>query len=137
MTHYARINPANGEFLGFYDDRRKNKHKEYSFIEVTDSEFEQATTTNCTLSINMVKGELIITPYVMSDEEALKTLRAIRDAKLLESDWTQLPDALASMSQEKQKQWKEYRQALRDITELYTSPKKVVWPVSPKEKEGG
>jgi hypothetical protein len=63
-------------------------------------------------------------------EEELDRLRAKRNAKLAETDWvvtmhkelgTNIPAA-----------WKTYRQALRDITDTYTSMDDVVWPEKPE-----
>lgn len=60
---------------------------------------------------------------------ALNDLRLVRDAKLAETDWeivvhkekgTNIPTTL-----------KTYRQALRDITNTYTSLDDVVWPEKP------
>lgn len=57
-------------------------------------------------------------------------LRAERNKKLSETDWvitmhkelgTNIPAA-----------WKTYRQALRDITDTYTSLNDVVWPEKPE-----
>jgi len=42
--------------------------------------------------------------------------RIYRDRLLRESDWTQLTDA--PLSKEKKSEWKEYRKALRDFTDL-------------------
>lgn len=62
-------------------------------------------------------------------ERELNALRAERNAKLTETDWvitmhkelgTNIPAA-----------WKTYRQALRDITDTYTSLDDVVWPEKP------
>jgi len=59
----------------------------------------------------------------------LDALRVERNAKLAETDWvvtmhkelgTNIPAA-----------WKTYRQALRDITDTYTSLDDVVWPEKP------
>ena len=61
--------------------------------------------------------------------EPLEELRTERNAKLTETDWvvtmhkelgTNIPAA-----------WKTYRQALRDITDTYTSLDDVVWPEKP------
>jgi hypothetical protein len=63
------------------------------------------------------------------DAVKLELLREERNAKLAETDWeivmhkekgTNIPAAL-----------KTYRQALRDITETYTSLDDVVWPEKP------
>lgn len=55
-------------------------------------------------------------------------VREIRDKKLLQSDWTTLPDVPLT---DKQKQaWMAYRQQLRDIT-LQQDPFSIVWPIAP------
>ena len=65
----------------------------------------------------------------LENAEPLKYLRETRNAKLAETDWvitmhkelgTNIPAA-----------WKTYRQALRDITDTYTSLDDVVWPEKP------
>ena len=71
------------------------------------------------------------TPTTTEENNAFKLnmLRAERNAKLTETDWvitmhkelgTNIPAA-----------WKTYRQALRDITDTYTSLDDVVWPEKP------
>ena len=55
----------------------------------------------------------------------LSQLRFARNQKLAETDWMANSDV--TMSDE----WKTYRQALRDITESYTSIYDVVWPTKP------
>lgn len=57
--------------------------------------------------------------------EPLKLLRAERNRRLTETDWWVLPDRTATQSQ------LDYRQALRDITNTYTSLDDVVWPTKP------
>ena len=59
----------------------------------------------------------------------IQEVRMIRDAKLAETDW------VVTMHKEKGTNipaaWKTYRQALRDITDTYTSLDDVVWPEKP------
>lgn len=55
-----------------------------------------------------------------------RNARAIRDAKLAASDWTQLADTPADSAA-----WAVYRQALRDITEQEGFPCDITWPVEP------
>ena len=63
-----------------------------------------------------------------ADESAAKVgaqwnvIRAERNKLLIESDWTQLPDAPVDAAA-----WATYRQALRDITEQ-ANPFSIVWP---------
>lgn len=63
----------------------------------------------------------------MTPEEKLQLLRAQRDAKLINSDWTQLRDVTLTNDAD----WQTYRQALRDITDTYQSVDDVVWPTEP------
>lgn len=57
-------------------------------------------------------------------------VRAIRNDMLKSSDWTQLPDA--SLSVEKQREWADYRQVLRDITQD-ADPFFIDWPEEPSK----
>lgn len=50
-----------------------------------------------------------------------------RQALLLSSDWTQLPDVPLTTKE----YWAAYRQSLRDITEQQGFPITVVWPIQP------
>lgn len=66
-------------------------------------------------------------PEEVQAEINLRLLRAQRDEFLKKSDWTQgadVPDTIKLA-------WQPYRQALRDITETYTSLADVVWPEKP------
>jgi hypothetical protein len=67
------------------------------------------------------------------DHELLLTqVRAARDRRLNETDWTQVPDN--QLTDEQRNDWREYRQALRDITlhcEGITCVGDVVWPSKP------
>lgn len=62
-----------------------------------------------------------------------KEIRTKRDKLLTETDWTQVTDTV--LNTEKQQEYKEYRQQLRDITEQQEFPYKVVFPKNPKESE--
>ena len=60
------------------------------------------------------------------DAEQAKNVRATRDAKLAECDWTQVADAPVDKAA-----WATYRQALRDVTAQEGFPWTVEWPVAP------
>ena len=68
-------------------------------------------------------------PVVIPDEEIaashLRTLRKLRDQKIAETDWWANSDLTMTQAQT------DYRQALRDITDTYSSYLDVVWPVKP------
>ena len=55
----------------------------------------------------------------------LNALRQERNRRIAETDWWVLPDRTPTQAQ------LDYRQALRDITNTYTSIHDVVWPEKP------
>jgi hypothetical protein len=57
--------------------------------------------------------------------EPLRLLREERDRLIAETDFWVLPDRTPTQEQ------LDYRQALRDITDTYSSLEDVVWPVKP------
>ena len=60
------------------------------------------------------------------DAEQAKSVRASRDVKLAESDWTQVTDAPVDKAV-----WATYRQALRDMTAQSGFPWTVTYPDAP------
>jgi len=65
-------------------------------------------------------------------EEPLNQLRIQRDKLIAQTDWTQVPDSPLDTADKSA--WQNYRQALRDITQTYTSLDDVVWPTKPGEE---
>ena len=61
-----------------------------------------------------------------ANDRAAAEVRTERDAKLTESDWTQVIDAPVD-----QAAWATYRQALRDIPDQAGFPNEVNWPNKP------
>lgn len=61
----------------------------------------------------------------LRNAEPLKKLREERNKKLEETDWWASSDLTITQAQS------DYRQALRDITNTYTSLDDVVWPTKP------
>lgn len=61
-----------------------------------------------------------------ANDRAAAEIRTERDAKLTESDWTQVADAPVD-----QAAWATYRQALRDIPDQAGFPNEVNWPTAP------
>jgi hypothetical protein len=62
--------------------------------------------------------------------QPLKDLRKERDDLLSKTDKYALPD-WPHASLEKQREWLEYRQALRDLPSITEDPANPVWPVQP------
>lgn len=70
-----------------------------------------------------------------SEEEKLaEEARAKRDALLAETDWTQALDA--PITADCSKSFRQYRQALRDITEQEGFPSSIEWPEKPEVVKG-
>jgi len=67
--------------------------------------------------------------WVLPLSAAWTRVRAERDRRLAETDWTALPDV--PFSPEQLQAWQKYRQQLRDIT-LQKDPLKISWPVPPR-----
>ena len=65
--------------------------------------------------------------------EARAALRAERDRRLAECDWTQVPDV--PLSEEEREAWRKYRQALRDLPDIVTDEElltgNIPWPTPP------
>ena len=90
---------------------------------------------NVKITHNLETGELIEEPMTEAEiaeresqhlESAWRALRAERDRRLAESDWTVLGDSPTPTAA-----WKAYRQALRDLPANTTDPFNVVWPTPP------
>ena len=61
------------------------------------------------------------------DAQQAASVRADRNRRIAECDWTQLPDSPVDKTT-----WAVYRQALRDITAQTGFPWDVEWPVQPE-----
>lgn len=64
---------------------------------------------------------------------AWKELRAERNKRLHDCDWTQLEDAKKSMLKEVASIWLLYRQCLRDLPNNTVDPFNPVWPTNPQQ----
>ena len=63
--------------------------------------------------------------------EPLNEVRKERNLRLQETDWIVIKEREEGGSVSNFADWKTYRQALRDITDTYTSLDDVVWPEKP------
>ena len=60
-------------------------------------------------------------------EQHFDYVRAVRNAELAATDWTQIADSTPNKSA-----WAEYRQELRDLPAQNTDPKKIKFPTRPE-----
>jgi len=113
----------NGEYTGFYVEGIHENIQQPN-IELTEEEWQQALSKN----YKVINGKHTYSAFVESQDNIMESLRAIRNSLLTETDWTQVEDS--PLSPEKKAEWKNYRQALRDLTDL-DDLTTIVWPVKP------
>jgi hypothetical protein len=89
------------------------------------------------ISIDEESGEIIIeadeaaeaAKAAAAEEAAWVAMRAERDQRLKDSDFTQLSDA--PLTEPKKAEWAAYRQDLRDLPEETEDPANPEWPAEP------
>lgn len=113
----------NGEYTGFYVEGIHENIPQPN-IELTEEEWQQALSKN----YKVIDGKHTYSAFVQNQNDILENLRTTRNILLTESDWTQVEDS--PLSEEKKTEWKSYRQALRDLTDLddFTT---IAWPSKP------
>jgi len=103
-------------------------------VDVSDVEFEVASEltwiSNCPDDCVVgweYDGTSFTNPNALSAEDHLLQLRGMRDSKLAETDWWGTSDNTMTEQQ------RAYRQALRDITNTYSSMEDdgFTWPTKP------
>ncbi len=90
--------------------------EDYSGLTWNDTEQTQPTEAEITAKIAELEAA-----------EPMRLLRAERNQRLANTDWWVMPDRTATQAQ------LDYRQALRDITDTYSSLDTVVWPQEPSQ----
>jgi len=68
--------------------------------------------------------------WQLDEDRAWATMRARRDAMLAQCDWVVI--RAHELGQEVPPEWMVYRQALRDIPQMFSDPLTIVWPVEPQ-----
>ena len=125
------LHTADGVILGAFDDPAKTVALDGQLMLVIDLTDEQIDDL---FNHRVVSGQLVRKSQDELDSlaaaAALKDLRFERDQLIAETDWWVLPDRTPTQAQ------LDYRQALRDITDTYTSIDDVVWPVKPEKVNG-
>jgi hypothetical protein len=113
----------NGEYTGFFVEGIHENIPQPN-IELTEKEWQEGLSKN----YKVINGKHTYSTFIQNQDEVLENVRSTRNALLIESDWTQLEDS--PLSEEKKTEWKNYRQELRDLTNLddLTS---IIWPTQP------
>ena len=99
-----------------------------SFIKITGSASEGVAIESTDPADFGVTWDQVQTAIDNLVDEELINLRTERNRLIALTDWTQMED----IPQSTRDAWKTYRQALRDITETYTTLDTVVWPEKPE-----
>jgi hypothetical protein len=68
-----------------------------------------------------------------TDAEKWDAIKVVRGELLQASDWTQLGDAVLTLAE--RADWQNYRQALRDLPQVYASAEQVIFPEVPNGSE--
>ena len=100
-------------------------------VDIAEVEFEvapQMTWVDCSSDVQVgwdYNGSTFTDPNVKTSDELLNELRLFRNNLLSETDYLALSDNTLTV------EMATYRQALRDITNTYSSLEDVVWPTKP------
>lgn len=115
MIYYATINEI-GEYTGFYTKELHGDKIPTPNVQLNEEQWRQAHSFFIDGKWKWIDGEHV---FVLHNQEFLDTrelegVRMKRNDLLKSSDWTQIPNN--PLTPEKQLEWSEYRQKLRDIT---------------------
>lgn len=66
----------------------------------------------------------------LTNDQIKSFVKAWRNQRLLESDWTQLPDV--ALTSDEAQAWAQYRHELREMLKQNDDPKLIVFPEPPK-----
>ena len=112
---------------GYIVDGEPSTEAEFlaSFKKVTGESNGEAVLSTDPDDFGITWSQIIAKRDELVAAEPLKRLREERDMMLAETDWWGVSDRTMSQAET------DYRQALRDITDTYTSLDTVVWPTKP------
>jgi len=113
---------------GLYPEGQDLENYILSFRPIVPQEEPRVDARNAEYIAGLVKEPTKLSSKVINAKKAAIQKRA---TMLYGSDWTQLPDAQASLDEEEKIRWKQYRQDLRDITKQHGWPLDVIWPKQP------
>ncbi len=115
--------------IAFYDDA---VYPEESIpneaIEITEDQWQDLLNNQGSRKFDADTGEVVDGQKIY--KKTWDSIKLRRNALLLESDWTQVPDS--PLTAEVKEDWALYRQALRDLTDDFASPDDVVFPDKPE-----
>lgn len=111
---------------------KKYGYARFEFTPPAPNAHSTSTTEYEVHADGIVRNKVELRPFTQK-ELVDRFIRARRSFLLAETDWTQSPDS--PLSADKKQEWADYRQALRDLTDLYPnvqSADEVEWPDKPE-----
>jgi len=129
MKPYATFD-AEGNPTGFYFEAVHGSKIPAEAITISDEDY-LAYVQGQQWRRDPISGQRITAPLPPppTNAELLIDIRAERNRRLSDSDWSQMPDA--PLSADQLEEWRVYRQELRDFPEI-CDPANPVWPEMPK-----
>jgi hypothetical protein len=129
MASYVIYNTTDGKIQAWHDDEPKESWLDTgeAFLQ-TPLTFTQGKYYKVDLNSKTV-FEIVYAPTLKED---WSKIRQARNALLTSTDYVLTPDY--PIDPALLEEVKAYRTALRNITETYSSPDAVVWPVNPLDK---
>ncbi len=135
---YKAAPPAKVEYAGYirsFADLTREQWDEIGYNEAVPLRREAYTTyeTAWAKGEDLVYRETVVSAVVdeaARDAAQAETVRAERDGRLAECDWTQMSDT--PLDDEARAAWATYRQALRDVPQQGGFPDAVEWPNKPE-----
>ncbi len=128
MIYYATIDDS-GNYTGFYTPTIHGDNIPTPNVELTEQQWNEANTFSKDGKWKWKDGEhtFVLHTQQQLDDWELAGKRKIRNELLILSDWTQIPNN--PLSTQKQAEWAEYRQKLRDMF----NQKPYVFPTEPNK----
>ena len=134
---YLNYDETAGEIKGFYSDEIHSTIPEPN-IEITEEVWQNLIANNGKYKIDIEALEIVEKPpYILTNDELLKVIRAKRDKVMNETAWIfqrQLTGTAAQKLSETDYQlWLDYWAALRNFPTT-CDPRNPVWPTQPETK---
>jgi hypothetical protein len=118
--------PSDVHAVQWYDDHGEVEFKDSRpNLKITELGIYEQAITDFNNELQILEDERIAQELLQeSQRDYWQELRGIRDYKLLQTDWTQLPDA--PLTEQQKSLWVIYRQELRDLPDNIDEPKPLV-----------
>jgi|APGre2960657404_1045060.scaffolds.fasta_scaffold01791_5 hypothetical protein len=130
MNFYAIYDKSTLDIKSMYSRRESL----FDGLATSDPHIQIPSTINHICSYIKKENDVIIVVEDIEKKQqlissAFQAMRKKRNELLQQCDWVFIADSQVSIEQ--QDQWRQYRQALRDLPSNVNDPLNVVWPIQP------